>query len=154
MLRNFGTVRPIFTKIASKVAQDSKEKSSESAVRKKKIPRNYRAKRRGVGFHPPSLIRVKTPQWFGNVSYYVYLSIVKRTLLMQRAISLTRALTVIWWHQLLIVCKFVAYFKPKEIIPDYDYVKAVSVCYMANCMNLWKYFICKIWDFKFLTHGQ
>ena len=37
-LRNFGTVRPIFTKIASKVAQDSKEKS---------LPRNYRAKRRG-----------------------------------------------------------------------------------------------------------
>ena len=32
-LRNFGTVRPIFTKIASKVAQDLNEKSSESSVR-------------------------------------------------------------------------------------------------------------------------
>ena len=61
-LRNFGTVRPIFTKIASKVAQDSKEKSRESPVRGKKILRNYRAKRRGGGgFHPPppGLIRVK-----------------------------------------------------------------------------------------------
>ena len=63
MLRNFGTVRPIFLKIASKVAQDSKEKSRESAVRGKKFPRNYRAKRRGGGgFHPPpGLIRVKKP---------------------------------------------------------------------------------------------
>ena len=34
---NFGTVRPIFTKLASKVAQDSKEKSHESAVRGEKI---------------------------------------------------------------------------------------------------------------------
>ena len=32
-LRNFGTVRPIFTKIASKVAQDLNEKSRESSVR-------------------------------------------------------------------------------------------------------------------------
>ena len=55
-LRNFGTVRPIFPKIASKVAQDSKEKGNESAVRGKKFPRNYRAKRRGGGgFHPPSV---------------------------------------------------------------------------------------------------
>ena len=55
-LRNFGTVRPIFTKIASKVAQDSIEKSRESTVRRKKIPQSYRAKRReggGGGFHPP-----------------------------------------------------------------------------------------------------
>ena len=60
MLRNFGTVRPIFTKIALKVAQDSKEKSGESAVRGKKIPRNYRAKRRGGvdSTPPPGLIRV------------------------------------------------------------------------------------------------
>ena len=49
MLRNFGTVHPIFPKIASIVAQDSKEKSRESAVRGKKIPRNYRVKRRGGG---------------------------------------------------------------------------------------------------------
>ena len=35
-LRNFGTVRPIFMKIASKVAQDSKEKSRESARARKK----------------------------------------------------------------------------------------------------------------------
>ena len=45
MLRNSGTVRPIFTKIASKVVQDSKKKN----------PRNYRAKR---------LIRVKEPIFF------------------------------------------------------------------------------------------
>ena len=61
MLHNFGTVRPIFTKIASKVAQDSKEKSHESAVRGKKFPRNYRVKRRGgvIPPPPPGLIRVK-----------------------------------------------------------------------------------------------
>ena len=52
MLRNFGTVRPIFPKIAPKVAQDLKEKSHESSRRGKKIPRNYRAKRRG----PPALL--------------------------------------------------------------------------------------------------
>ena len=45
MLRNFETVRPIFPKIAAKVAQDFKEKSHESSRRGKKIPRNYRAKR-------------------------------------------------------------------------------------------------------------
>ena len=58
-LRNFGTVRPIFTKIASKVAQDSKEKSRESAVRGFFF---LRAKRRGGGGFtpppPPGLIRV------------------------------------------------------------------------------------------------
>ena len=54
MLRNFGTVRPIF--IASKVAQDSKEKSHA----REKIPRNYRAKcRGGVEPPPPGLIRLK-----------------------------------------------------------------------------------------------
>ena len=47
MLRNFGTVRPIFSKIASKVAQDLKEKSQESSRREKQIPQNYRAKCRG-----------------------------------------------------------------------------------------------------------
>ena len=47
MLRNFGTVRPIFLKIAAKVAQDFKEKSHESSRRGKKFPRNYRAKHRG-----------------------------------------------------------------------------------------------------------
>ena len=36
-LRKLGTVRPIFPKIASKVAQGSKEKSRESAVREKKF---------------------------------------------------------------------------------------------------------------------
>ena len=49
MLRNFGTVRPIFTKIAPKVAQDLKEKSHESSRRGGIFPRNYRAKRRGGG---------------------------------------------------------------------------------------------------------
>ena len=58
-LRNFRTVRLIFTKIASKVAQDSKEKSHESAARGKKILRNYRAKRQGgVDSTPP-------PVWLG-----------------------------------------------------------------------------------------
>ena len=49
MLRNLRTVRLIFLKIASKVAQDFKEKSNESLRREKKFPRNYRAKRRGGG---------------------------------------------------------------------------------------------------------
>ena len=53
MLRNFGTVRPIFPKIAPKVAQDLKEKSHESSRREKKFPQNYRAKRRGGGRIPP-----------------------------------------------------------------------------------------------------
>ena len=46
MLHNFGTVHPICMKIvASKVAQDSKEKSRESGVRGRKNAQNYRAKR-------------------------------------------------------------------------------------------------------------
>ena len=53
MLRNFGTVRPIFPKIAPKFAQDLKEKSHESSRRGKFFPRNYRAKRRGGGRIPP-----------------------------------------------------------------------------------------------------
>ena len=54
MLRNFRTIRPIFPKIAPKVAQNLKEKSHESSRREKKILRNYRAKRRGGGgFRPP-----------------------------------------------------------------------------------------------------
>jgi len=54
MLRNMATVRPIFSKIVSKVAQDLKEKSPESAVREKKIWQNYREKCGGGGlFSPP-----------------------------------------------------------------------------------------------------
>ena len=53
MLRNFWTVRPIFLKIAAKVAQDFKEKSHESSRRAKKFPQNYRAKCRGGGGFPP-----------------------------------------------------------------------------------------------------
>ena len=53
MLRNFGTVRLIFPKIAPKVAQDLKEKSHKSSRREKKFPRNYRAKRRGGGDSAP-----------------------------------------------------------------------------------------------------
>ena len=56
MLRNnFGTVRPIFPKIALmiKVAQDFKENSNESSRRGKNFPRNYRAKRRGGRIPPP-----------------------------------------------------------------------------------------------------
>ena len=60
MLRNFGTVRPIFPKIAPKVAQDFKEKSHESLRRGKKYPRNYRAKRRGgADSAAPGPFRVK-----------------------------------------------------------------------------------------------
>ena len=64
MLRNFGTVRPIFPKIAPKVAQDLKEKSHESSRRGKKFPRNYRAKRRGGADSappppPPALLGLK-----------------------------------------------------------------------------------------------
>ena len=61
MLRNLGTVRPIFTKIASKVAQDSKEKSHKSAVRGKKISTKLSREmsRGGVdSTPPPGLIRV------------------------------------------------------------------------------------------------
>ena len=53
MLRNLRTVRPIFPKIAPKVAQDFKEKSNESLRRGKKNPWNYRAKRRGGGGRIP-----------------------------------------------------------------------------------------------------
>ena len=54
MLRNFRTIRPIFPKIAPKVAQNLKEKSHESSQRGKNFLRNYRAKRRGGGgFRPP-----------------------------------------------------------------------------------------------------
>ena len=42
-------VRPIFSKIVSKVAQDLKEKSHESAEREKKIWRNHREKCGGGG---------------------------------------------------------------------------------------------------------
>ena len=61
MLRNFGTVRPIFPKIAPKVAQDFKEKSHESSRCGKKFPQNYRAKRRGGADSapPPGPFRVK-----------------------------------------------------------------------------------------------
>ena len=44
MLRNFGTVCPIFPKIAPKFAQDFKEKSHESSRCGKNFPQNYRAK--------------------------------------------------------------------------------------------------------------
>ena len=49
ILRNFGTVRPIFPKIVPKVAQDFKEKSHESLRCENIFPQNYRAKRRGRG---------------------------------------------------------------------------------------------------------
>ena len=70
MLRNSETVRPIFSKIVSKVAQDLKEKSHQSAVRGEKIWRNYREKCGGGGpFRPPpSLFRVKTSDIRYNVS--------------------------------------------------------------------------------------
>ena len=49
MLRNSETVRPIFSKVVSKVAQDLKENSHQSAVRGEKIWRNYREKCGGGG---------------------------------------------------------------------------------------------------------
>ena len=67
-LRNFGTVRPIFMKIASKVAQDSKEKSREE----KKISRYYRARNVEGGWipHPPVWLGliIKWEGGGGNVS--------------------------------------------------------------------------------------
>ena len=55
MLRNIGTVRPIFPKIAPKVAQDFKEKSHESSRREKKNSTKLSRKtsRGGGGFRPP-----------------------------------------------------------------------------------------------------
>ena len=65
ILRNFRTIRPIFPKIAPKVAQNLKEKSHESSRRGKNFLRNYRAKRRGGGgFRPP-------PGPFRVKGYYV-----------------------------------------------------------------------------------
>ena len=76
MLRNFGTVRPIFPKIAPKVAQDLKEKSHESSQRGKNFSRNYRAKRRGGGGFrpPPGPFRVKlNPFSTVHTCYNVYI---------------------------------------------------------------------------------
>ena len=58
MLRNFGTVRPIFPKIAPKVAQDFKEKSRESSRREKQMSTKLsRETSRGGGRpHPPALL--------------------------------------------------------------------------------------------------
>ena len=72
MLCNLRTVRPIFPKIAPKVAQDFKEKSHESLRRGKKFPRNYRAKRRGGGGRIP--FRVKTLfKWSSRVSSFIWI---------------------------------------------------------------------------------
>ena len=49
MLRNFGTVRPIFLKIAPKVAQSFKEKSNESSRRENKFPPALLGLRQGSG---------------------------------------------------------------------------------------------------------
>ena len=46
MLRNFGTVHPIFPKIAPKIVQDLKEKSHESS-------RRETSRGGGGGFRPP-----------------------------------------------------------------------------------------------------
>ena len=77
MLRNFGTVRPIFLKIAAKVAQDFKEKSHKSSRRGKKFPQNYRAKRRGGADSAPppppallGLIRISPLAQSGRVVVY------------------------------------------------------------------------------------
>ena len=61
MLRNSRTLRPIFPKIAPKVAQNFKEKSHERSQRGKLFPQNYRAKRRGGGADsaPPALLGLR-----------------------------------------------------------------------------------------------
>ena len=53
MLRNFGTVRPIFPKIAAIVAQDFKEKSHESSRREKKFHEIIARNVEGGGGRPP-----------------------------------------------------------------------------------------------------
>ena len=54
MLRNFGTVRPIFPKIAPKVAQDFKAKSHESSWRgEKNSTKLSRETLRGADSAPP-----------------------------------------------------------------------------------------------------
>ena len=61
MLRNFRTVRPIFPKIASKVAQTSKKKVMKARVAKKKfreiIARNVEGG--GGRIPPPALLGLK-----------------------------------------------------------------------------------------------
>ena len=70
MLRNLRTVRPIFQKIAPKVAQDFKEKSHESLRRGK----NYRAKRWGPP--PPVLLGLKDFYFFKQLSYVIFAHLV------------------------------------------------------------------------------
>ena len=73
-LRNFGMVHPICTKIASKVAQDSKEKSCESAVRRKNFSEIIAWNVEGGGgwiHHPPGPIR-SNPQTHGYVNTYLH----------------------------------------------------------------------------------
>ena len=55
MLRNFGTVRPIFPKIAPKVAQDFKEKSHENS----RCGKKNSAKLSWIPPPPPRPVRVK-----------------------------------------------------------------------------------------------
>ena len=61
MLRNFRTVRPIFPKIAPKVAQNLKEKSHESSRREKKnsAKLSHETSRGGAAPPPPGPFRVK-----------------------------------------------------------------------------------------------
>ena len=58
MLRNFGTVRLSFMKLASEIAQDLKKKGMK-AHGTKFFPQNYHAKRRGGGggrIPPPAFL--------------------------------------------------------------------------------------------------
>ena len=52
MLRNFRTVRPIFPKIAPKVAQNFKEKSHESSRAEKNFREIIARNVEGGGFRP------------------------------------------------------------------------------------------------------
>ena len=68
MLRNFRTIRPIFPKIAPKVAQNLKEKSHESSRRGKKILRIIaRNVEGGADSAPPGPFRVKRYECRSNV---------------------------------------------------------------------------------------
>ena len=72
MLHNFGTVRPIFPKIAPKVAQDLKEKSHESSRREEKNSTKL-SRETSRGGAPPRPFRVKAAMFFGSPEHLTFL---------------------------------------------------------------------------------
>ena len=91
MLRNLRTVRPIFPKIAPKVAQDFKEKSHESLRRGKKFPQNYRAKRRGGADSAPPVLLEKIIRTF-----FILLIITSKYTFMYNELSFERQYFVLY----------------------------------------------------------